>query len=53
MDCPHALRCGVRRLACIAFETFVHRGDDSWRNEPREPSARMFAKIFKSKKLAA
>ena len=38
---------GVGGLACEAFALFVSVGGRRWRKEPREPSAEIYARIFR------
>jgi hypothetical protein len=42
-----AVRGRARGLACEAFALCVNDGGRRWRNEPREPSAEIYATIFR------
>jgi hypothetical protein len=45
--CTSAARCRLRLEACEQFKSFVMFGGRRWRSEPREPSAEIFAKIYR------
>ena len=47
--CPHRRRCGSDRLACAAYAMFVSGASARrWQAAPREPSRRVFTKLFAS-----
>jgi hypothetical protein len=56
-SCQHAARCGSRGLACEAYALFVkHGGSLRWSKAPRQPSAVIFARLFREcddKQIAA
>ena len=47
LGCEHRARCRSG-LACAAFQSYYNFGGRRWRKMPREPSAKMFKKIFGS-----
>jgi hypothetical protein len=45
--CPHIARCREGRLACQQFAMFAKHGGRRWRKEAREPSAAIYALLFR------
>jgi hypothetical protein len=45
--CPLRARCRIERLACEAFEVYLAHGGRRWRSAAREPSAEIYARVFK------
>jgi hypothetical protein len=47
-ECTNRARCAAGPLACPAFALFVAAGGvDRWREAPRQPSAEVFAEVFR------
>ena len=44
--CALAAHCRVQLVACAAFESFCNYGGRRWRSEAREPSRRIYDKLF-------
>ncbi len=47
-NCPNATRCGDRGLACEQFALFVrYGGSQRWCKAPQQPSAVIYARLFR------
>jgi len=45
--CLLAAQCRAPSQACEQFKSFVMFGGRRWRTEPREPSAEIYAKVYR------
>jgi hypothetical protein len=45
--CPNTAACRAGLLTCAQFESFISFGGRRWTGEAREPSAKVFARVFR------
>jgi hypothetical protein len=51
--CPRARECRQQLMACRQFQSFVSVGGRAWTSEPREPSPKIFALIYRDAEQVA
>jgi hypothetical protein len=47
-NCPLVARCRDEKLACEQFQMFYKFGGTVWRRLPRDPTTRIYRRVFRS-----